>query len=214
MTNNINNYLNRTDEELVKDYKWGDKIAGDILINRYDPIVKKYTRKFFLIGGDENDIFQEGMIGLFKAMQGYNEKATANFKTFAILCIKRQLITAIKISNRQKNAVLNKSISINATIDNEYDESSEIVSVIKDVNDKDPSNIIIEEEFFKEFNDRINNALSDKEKAVFNEFKNGKSYKEIASTLNCKVKSVDTAITRIRKKAKKINAELNGFSDL
>ena len=129
------------------------------------------------------------------------------------MCIKRQLITAIKISNRQKHAVLNKSISINATIDNEYDDSSEIMSVMKDVNDKDPSNIIIEEEFFKEFNDRINNALSEKEKAVFNEFKNGKSYNEIANTLNCKVKSVDTAITRIRKKAKKINAELNSFSE-
>ena len=87
MTNNINNYLNKTDEELAKDYKMGDKNAGDILISRYDPIVKKYTRKFFLIGGDENDIFQEGMIGLFKAMQGYNEKATANFKTFATLCV-------------------------------------------------------------------------------------------------------------------------------
>lgn len=206
--NYINDYDNKTDEELVSIIRTGDKLATDVLLKRYQNIVKFNASNFFLYGGDENDVFQEGMIGLYYAIKNYDKKNGASFKTFAKVCIDRHLITAIKLSNRQKHLLLNTAVSINSTLNENDDNSKEIISFLKNVSSEDPSEIVLRNEYLKEFTDEIKKNLSTKELNVLEEYKMGKSYAEIASSLNCNVKSVDTALTRIRKKALKIQQKL------
>ncbi len=205
--NYINDYENMTDEELVSIIRTGDKIATDVLIKKYQNTVRQSANKFFLYGGDENDVFQEGLIGLYFAIKNFDEKNGASFKTFAKLCVERQLITAIKLSNRQKHLFLNNAISFNANIDNNED-SAEIVEVLQNSYSEDPSEIIMRKEYFKELTEQIGKKLSSRELHVLEEYKTGKSYAEIADALNCNVKAVDTALTRIRRKANKIQRTL------
>ncbi len=208
--NYINDYNQKTDEELVSIIrKENNTTAINILIERYTNLVKYNANKFFLYGGDENDVFQEGMIGLYYAIKKYDENNGASFKTFAQICIDRYLITAIKLSNRQKHIPLNTAFSMNINVDNEDDNSREIITLLKNDKCEDPSEIIVNREFYKELTKKIEKNLSPKELNVLNEFKTGKSYAEIAKTLECNVKSVDTALTRIRRKAAKIKEELN-----
>lgn len=206
--NYINKYDKCSDEELVSIIRTGDKKAADILIKRYQTTVKNSSSKFFLYGGDENDVLQEGLIGLYFAIKNFDENNGASFKTFAKLCVERHLITAIKLSNRQKHTLLNTAISINASVDNEDDSSTEIIEILENIQSEDPSEIIMRKEYFKELTDRIGKKLSTKELNILEEYKTGKSYAEIADKLNCNVKSVDTALTRIRRKANKIQEML------
>lgn len=206
--NYINKYDKYSDEELISIIRTGDKKAADILIKRYHTTVKNSSSKFFLYGGDENDVLQEGLIGLYFAIKNFDEKNGASFKTFAKLCVERHLITAIKLSNRQKHTLLNTAISINSSVDNEDDSSTEIIEILENIQSEDPSEIIMRKEYFKELTDRIGKKLSTKELNILEEYKTGKSYAEIADKLNCNVKSVDTALTRIRRKANKIQEML------
>lgn len=206
------NYENKTDEELISIIRNGDNVVTDILIKRYEDFVKATASRFFLYGGDKNDVFQEGMIGLYYAVKNYKQENGASFKTFAKLCIDRQLITAIKLSNRQKHLVLNNAISINSTLDSDDDNSVQVSSIVKNMNSEDPSEIVLRNEYFKEITSQIENSLSKKEYSVLKEYKLGKSYAEIANTLNCNVKEVDTALTRIRKKASKIQEKYENES--
>lgn len=204
----INEYTSKTDEELISIIQTGNEAALNVLIERYQNVVKINSNKFFLYGSDENDVYQEGMLGLFFAIRNYDPKNGASFKTFAKLCIDRQLITAIKSSNRQKHYLLNNAISINATLENDND-SSEIINFLKDQISEDPSEIIANNEYYQNLNFAIQNVLSPKELNVLEEFKKGKSYSEIAETLTCNVKSVDTALTRIRRKASIIKEKID-----
>ena len=161
------------------------------------------ANRFFMVGAEKEDMIQEGMIGLYKAVKSFNTEKQNSFKTFANMCIERQLITAVKNSNRQKHIPLNSSISLNAAAydDNEDMDKMDVLDV-KTLND--PSDIIADREYFESIENKIKENLSDFELQVLYEYEKGKTYAAIAEKLNAKIKSVDTAIQRIRKKANKI----------
>ncbi len=197
------NYNTITDEELINIYKkdnGADSKALEELITRYTPIVNSKANKFFAAGSEKNDIIQEGMIGLLSAIKSYDsDKNNASFKTFANLCIDRKLITLIKSSNSQKQMPLNYSISLNKKLKEEAEENdNEIIEVVD--SGYNPFDDFINKEYYKGIADNLYNKLSDHERQVFDEYLTGKSYMEIAKKLNCQEKSVDTALTRIRRK--------------
>ena len=205
---NENEYTQMTDEKLIENIKNDDYMALNCLMKRYNDIVNLKANKFFMVGAEKEDIVQEGMIGLYKAVKAFDTDKQNSFKTFANMCIERQLITAVKNSNRQKHIPLNSSVSLNAAAydDNEDMDKIDILDV-KILND--PSDIIAEREYFESMENKIKKALSDFELQVLHEYEKGKSYADIAVKLNAKVKSVDTAIQRIRKKANKIRDNIS-----
>lgn len=198
-------YQQMTDETLLQEANQNqNEKALDCLIDRYKDIVSIKANKFFMVGSEKEDMLQEGYIGLYKAVKSYNSSKQNSFKTFAGLCIERQMITAVKNSNRQKHIPLNSSVSLNAGA---YDEDGDVQ--IMDVLDtrktgEDPLNIVTQKEYFGAVEKIIISNLSDFEKKVLQHFQKGESYAKIAELLNTKTKSVDTAIQRIRKKAQKI----------
>jgi len=156
--------------------------------------------KYFIIGAEKEDIIQEGMIGLFKAIQSYNSDKQNSFKTFANMCIERQLITAIKTSNRQKHMPLNGYVSLNTAAYDE-DEDTSVLEVLDSHQTEDPLDTITKKEYYKRVETAIDENLSDFEKQVLARFIKGESYVTIAEKLETPVKSIDNAIQRIRKKA-------------
>lgn len=195
-----NNYNSMTDEELISLVKSDDKYALDFIIEKYRDLVNMKVGKYFIIGAEKEDIIQEGMIGLFKAIQSFNADKQNSFKTFANMCIERQLITAIKTSNRQKHMPLNSYLSLN-TAAYEDDEDTSILEVFDSHMTEDPLDTITKKEYYKRVEDAIDKSLSDFEKQVLARFIKGESYVTIAEKLDTPVKSVDNAIQRIRKKA-------------
>lgn len=198
-----------SDETLIQKAKQEqNNTALDCLIDRYKDMVSIKANKFFMVGSEKDDMLQEGYIGLYKAVKSYNNQMHNSFKTFAGLCIERQMITAVKNSNRQKHIPLNSSVSLNAGA---YDEDGD--TQVIDVLDtrktgEDPLEIVTKKEYFSVVEKEINTSLSDFEKQVLTHYKNGESYSKIAESLNTKTKSVDTAIQRIRKKAQKIKNKI------
>ena len=197
-----NKYENLTDEQLLKIAK-DDKKALECLLERYNNVANMKANKFFMIGAEREDMVQEGMIGLYKAVKSFDLSKQNSFKTFANLCIERQLITAVKNSNRQKHIPLNSSVSLNASAYDENDDTT-IMEVLETNTVDDPSDIIAQKEYYNFIETKIDESLSGFEKQVLEQYKQGKSYAAIAEKLDTKVKSVDTAIQRIRKKANKI----------
>ena len=195
-----NNYNALTDEELISLVKSNDKYALDFIIEKYKDLVNMKVGKYFIIGAEKEDIIQEGMIGLFKAIQSFNAGKQNSFKTFANMCIERQLITAIKTSNRQKHMPLNSYLSLN-TAAYEDDEDTSMLEVFDSHMIEDPLDTITKKEYYKRVEDAIDKNLSDFEKQVLVRFIKGESYVTIAEKLDTPVKSVDNAIQRIRKKA-------------
>lgn len=204
---NYDKYKEMTDEKLIENIEQNDANALECLIKRYDDVVNMKANKFFMIGAEKEDMIQEGMIGLYKAVKSFNVEKQNSFRTFANLCIERQLITAVKNSNRQKHMPLNSYVSLNASAYEENDETS-VLDVLKIKTVDDPSDIIANKEYFNYMENKIDDSLSDFEKQVLKYYKRGDSYANIATKLNSKVKSVDTAIQRIRKKATKIKNEM------
>lgn len=203
----INKYTQMTDEKLIENIKQEDQKALDCLLERYNDVVSMKANRFFMVGAEKEDMIQEGMIGLYKAVKSYDLEKQNSFKTFANMCIERQLITAVKNSNRQKHIPLNSSISLNSAAydDNEDMDKMDILDV-KTLDD--PSDIIADREYFESIENKIKENLSDFELQVLYEYEKGKSYAAIAEKLNAKIKSVDTAIQRIRKKANKIKENI------
>lgn len=195
-----NNYQDMSDEDLITIIKSGDKSALDFLIGKYKELVNMKVSKFFMIGAEKEDIMQEGLIGLFKAVKNYNPEKQNSFKTFANLCIERQLITAIKSSNRQKHMPLNSYLSLNTTA-YEDDEDSNLLDVFDAHQMEDPLDTITKKEYYQIVENAIDKSLSDFEKQVLNRYMQGESYVQIAEKLDAPVKSIDNAIQRIRKKA-------------
>jgi len=191
---------NKTDEELAEFAKNGDKDALECLLKRYKDLVDMNLSRYFIIGAEKEDIVQEGMIGLYKAVKCFNPEKESSFKSFANMCIERQLITAIKTSNRQKHMPLNSSISLNA---NAYDDDNdmELMEKLELQVLEDPLDTITKKEYYKNIETRIDQTLSDFEKQVLTRYARGESYIRIAEKLDAPVKSVDNAIQRIRKKA-------------
>ncbi len=195
-----NKYNEIPDEELIARIRKGDNKAQNYLLEKYKNLVGMKANKFFLIGAEDDDIIQEGMIGLFKAIQSFDLEKNNSFKTFANLCVERQLITAIKTSNRQKHIPLNSSFSLNNTAYDENDDTT--VMEILDTNFvEDPLDTITKREYMESIENKIDKNLSGFEKQVLNRYIQGESYVDIANKLNSPVKSIDNAIQRIRKKA-------------
>ena len=196
-------YDNMTDEDLVKIIKSGDKSAFEYLLNKYKELVNIKVSKYYIVGAEKDDIVQEGLIGLFKAIKSYKSDMKNSFKSFANMCIERQLITAIKSSNRQKHMPLNSYLSLNISAYDEEDGKSDtpLIDVFNTTLIEDPLDTITKKEYYKNIEETIDKSLSDFEKKVLNKYINGKSYIEIAEDLDTPVKSIDNAIQRIRKKA-------------
>ena len=193
-------YEDVPDEELIKLVHSGDKNALDFLIGKYNDIVSMKANKFFIIGAEKEDMVQEGMIGLYKAIKSFDVEKQNSFKTFANLCIERQLITAIKTSNRQKHIPWNSSFSLNTSAYDENDETS-IMEILDTKLVEDPLETITKKEYFEAVESRIDKNLSTFEKKVLDFYVQGESYVNIAIKLDAQVKAVDNAIQRIRKKA-------------
>ena len=196
-------YDNTKDEELIEIIKAGDEQAFDYLINKYKELVNIKVSKYFIIGAEREDIVQEGLIGLFKAIKDYKPDMQNSFKSFANMCIERQLITAIKTSNRQKHMPLNSYLSLNLSAYDEDDSDSDtsLIDIFDASSAEDPLDTLTKKEYFKFIEETIDKTLSDFEKKVLSQYINGKSYVQIAENLDTPVKSIDNAIQRIRKKA-------------
>ena len=202
-------YNQLSDENLIQEITQNkSSTALECLLDRYKDMVSIKANKFFMVGSEKEDMLQEGYIGLYKAVKSYNDKKQNSFKTFAGLCIERQMITAVKNSNRQKHIPLNSSLSLNAEAYDEDNETQVIEILDTRRTGEDPLNIIEQKEYVDVIEKEINKNLSNFEKEVLTHYKNGESYAEIANNLKSKVKSVDTAIQRIRKKANKIKTRL------
>lgn len=194
-------YSELKDEEIIKLAKNGEESALDFIINKYKEVVNMKVGKYFMIGAEREDIVQEGLIGLYKAVKSFDtENENSSFKTFANICIERQLITAIKTSNRQKHMPLNSYLSLNMSA-YENDEADTVIDVLDSNTTEDPLDTITKKEYYIAVEEAIDKSLSDFEKKVLNRFAQGESYVQIADRLNTPVKSVDNAIQRIRKKA-------------
>ncbi|MCR5702134.1 MAG: RNA polymerase sporulation sigma factor SigH [Lachnospiraceae bacterium] len=193
------NYDILTDEQLIDEIRNGDEEATEYLIKKYSPLVMKSTRTLFLIGADTEDLTQEGMIGLFKAIQSYKPDNNASFFTFAQLCIKRQIYTAIKASNREKHSPLNSYISLYASTG---ESDIELIENLEADRSTDPEHIILSRENILRVNELLSSKLSKMEQTVLPLYLDGLSYNDIAKKLDKPTKSIDNAISRIRDKLK------------
>jgi len=193
------NYRNCDDEELICLACQGDLIAEESLINKYKKLVKIKARSYFLIGADTEDIIQEGMIGLYKAVRNYQFKKLSSFKAFAELCITRQIITAIKSATRQKHIPLNSYISLNKPIYND-DSDRTLLDIIDNMSINDPQDLFLNGEKLNHLKVKIKRILSDLERDVLESYLDAKSYQEIAADLGRHVKSIDNALQRIKRK--------------
>ena len=195
-------YVNKLDEEVVLEAKGGNSRAQEYLINKYEAFVKAKARSYFLIGADKEDIYQEGMIGLYKAIRDFKPSKLTSFKAFAELCVTRQIITAIKTATRQKHIPLNTYISLNKPI---YEEDSDrtLLDVLTSLRISDPEELLISKEEMGHIEKEIARLLSDLEMEVLMSYLDGKSYQEIACDLDRQAKSIDNALQRVKRKLEK-----------
>jgi len=190
------------DDKILEQIKCGNNFALEFLINKYKNFVRSKAKTYFLIGADKEDIVQEGMIGLFKAIRDFNDEKCVSFRAFAEICITRQIITAIKTATRQKHMPLNSYISLNKPIFEEEGERALIETINNDRN-SDPEYLFISKEELNGIEGKMNEILSPLELEVLYSYLNGSSYQEIAVTLDKPVKSIDNALQRVKKKLEK-----------
>ncbi|WP_089609452.1 RNA polymerase sporulation sigma factor SigH [Dehalobacterium formicoaceticum] len=192
-------FVMMVDEDIVEIAKDGNISAQEYLINKYKNFVRAKARSYFLIGADREDIIQEGMIGLYKAIRDFRCDKLSSFRAFAELCITRQIITAIKTATRQKHIPLNSYVSLNKPI---YDEDSDrtLLDVISGAKITDPEELVISREEFDDIEEKMGEILSSLEWKVLMFYLEGKSYQEIAVDLNRHVKSIDNALQRVKRK--------------
>lgn len=187
------------DDEVLQLIHQENKLALDFLINRYRRFVQGKARTYFLIGADREDIIQEGMIGLYKAIRDYDKNKLSSFKAFAELCITRQIITAIKTATRQKHSPLNSYVSLDKPI---FDEESDrtLLDVIEEVRSIDPEELLVNQEELVDMELKLSGLLSGLEKDVLHLYLDGRTYQEISVKLNRHVKSIDNALQRVKRK--------------
>lgn len=193
---------NEEDKAYILKIKSGDETSLNQIMEKYKNLVYAKAKSFFIVGAEQEDIIQEGMIGLFKAIKGYDSEKNVTFKSFADICIKRQIISAIKASTRQKHIPLNSYLSLNK---NAYDEDTdrEVIEQLDVDTIPDPLETITKKETYRNLELKMTEILSDFEQQVFNEYLNGESYNNIAIKLKTHSKAVDNAIQRIKKKVEK-----------
>jgi len=189
-----------TDEELVALYHQGEQAAVDALLHRYRTFTRLKARSYFLVGADKDDIIQEGMIGLYKAIRDYVPDRQASFRAFAELCITRQIITAVKTATRQKHVPLNTYVSLSKPIGGEEDSDWSLQDVLENIQVPDPADLVISHDELRSMKIAFAEILSDFEAEVLHMYVEGKSYQEIAERLDRHVKSIDNAIQRIKRK--------------
>ncbi len=192
-------YDGMEDEKIVELAGQGDKKAEEYLVHKYKNFVRARARSYFLIGADKEDIIQEGMIGLFKAIRDFRSDKQSSFRAFAELCITRQIITAVKTATRQKHIPLNSYVSLNKPI---YDEESDrtLLDVISGSRVTDPEELIISREEFNDIEGKMGEILSPLEWQVLMAYLDGKTYQEMAVILHRHVKSIDNALQRVKRK--------------
>ncbi len=200
------NFSQESDEEIVKLAKNGEEFATEYLINKYKNFVRVKAKSYFLVGADREDIIQEGMIGLYKAIRDFRADKLSSFRAFAELCITRQIITAIKTATRQKHIPLNSYISLNKPI---YDEDSDrtMLDILSGTKITDPEEVFISHELSDDLRERIQENLSELESQVLLSYLEGKSYQEMAKELSRHVKSIDNALQRVKRKIEKTLGE-------
>ncbi|MBD7912692.1 MULTISPECIES: RNA polymerase sporulation sigma factor SigH [Clostridium] len=199
---NYSEFEEKLDEEVVLEAKDGNARAQEYLITKYENFVKAKAKSYFLIGADKEDIYQEGMIGLYKAIRDFRPDKLTSFKGFAELCVTRQIITAIKTATRQKHIPLNTYVSLNRPI---YEEESDrtLLDVLAGLKITDPEELIISQEQMAHIENEISKVLSELELEVLTSYLDGKSYQEIACDLDRHAKSIDNALQRVKRKLEK-----------
>lgn len=195
-----------TDEEIVAQAQAADGTALEFLLNKYKNFVRSRARSYFLIGADHEDIVQEGMIGLYKAIRDFKPDRLSSFRAFAELCITRQIITAIKTATRQKHIPLNSYVSLNKPI---YDEESDrtLMDIMTEDAQSNPESMFIDREDLSVIRGKIGELLSELEKQVLDLYMDGKSYQEISEEMGRHVKSIDNALQRVKRKLTKLLEE-------
>ncbi|MEG0830591.1 MAG: RNA polymerase sporulation sigma factor SigH [Anaerovoracaceae bacterium] len=192
---------NLTDEKLVQIAQVGDLHAEEYLIRKYKDVVRIRAQLYFIMGADGDDVVQEGMIGLFKAIKSYKPERTASFHTFAELCINRQIITAIKTANRKKHSPLNTSISLNNPVGETIgQENATLQETLPAGSEADPEELLVIKDVMNYILSNDGGMFSNLEMKVWNEYLQGKGYLEIAGITEKTPKAIDNAIQRIKKK--------------
>ncbi|MBQ7849514.1 MAG: RNA polymerase sporulation sigma factor SigH [Clostridia bacterium] len=201
-------YAGLPDEEIVALCRTGDSVAVEFLLNKYKTFVRSKARSYFLIGADHEDIVQEGMIGLYKAIRDFRPEKLSSFRAFAELCITRQIITAIKTATRQKHIPLNSYVSLNKPL---YDDESDrtLMDVCAEGHSANPEEMLISQEDLAGIHQRIDEVLSGLEQEVLSAYLAGKSYQQIADNLGRHVKSIDNALQRVKRKLEKYLEDLS-----
>lgn len=200
-------YKGMTDEELIVKLREGDEAIMDYLMEKYKNLVRKEAIAMYLLGGDTDDLIQEGMIGLFKAVRDYKLDTEASFYTFAKLCVTRQMYSAIEASKRKKHSPLNSYVSL-------YEKNEDkvaLVETIEPVTETNPEEILISQEYASRLEKQLEESLSPLEHKVLYLHMLGTDYKTIAKLLDKSVKTIDNALQRIKAKTQKI---LDGFADV
>ena len=195
-------FKDKSDEEVVSEAQKGNNRAQEYLITKYENFVKSKAKSYFLIGADKEDIYQEGMIGFYKAIRDFKLDKFTSFKAFAEICVTRQIITAIKTATRQKHIPLNTYVSLNKPI---YEDESDrtLIDVLSSIAISDPEELIISQEQMEYIEEEIAKVLSELELEVLTSYLDGKSYQEIASDLDRHEKSIDNALQRVKRKLEK-----------
>ena len=194
------------DEDLVALAQKGDDKALDYLFGKYIPYVRNKSLSYFIAGADRDDIIQEGMIGLFKAVRDFSSERGVTFKTFADICVTRQILTAVKNASRQKHAPLNFYISLNKSVADDDDDST-LEDILGHAQSTNPEDILLEKEKADTLGAEMHKLLSEFEQQVLSLYLQGKSYADIALEIGKSPKSVDNALQRIKKKFEKISSD-------
>ena len=201
MYNNMKKYNRLPDEQLIKDLRAGETEIMDYIINKYKPLVRKKAKAMYLLGGENDDLIQEGMIGLFKAVRDFDVEQENSFFSFADLCISRQMYTAIKLSQRLKHMPLNSYVSIYESWDDaSEDKRPPLIEQLQDEKENNPEELFLDKEYFASMERKLKESLSDLESRVLHLHLMGEDYRSIAKLLDKSPKSIDNALQRIKHK--------------
>jgi len=189
-----------SDEAVVAAARGGDQLAMEYLLNRYTNFVRIRARNYFLLGGDRDDIMQEGMIGLYKAVRDFQSDKLVSFRAFADLCITRQIITAIKTATRQKHIPLNHSVSLDKPAFQDEEGGRTLLDTLQSNNSLDPEGVVVRRFVSEEIRERMKLDLSELERSVLTLYLEGQSYREMSDVLKRGAKSIDNALQRLKRK--------------
>ena len=194
-------YETMADEQLIRKLREGETAIADFIVNKYKSMVKKKAKAMFLLGGENDDLIQEGMIGLFKAIRKYDLSQEVSFASFADLCVSRQMSSAIKMSNRKKHSPLNSYVSLYQSDDDEAEENNILlIEQLQNAQGGNPEDIFLDKEYFKTMEQELAKRLSDFESKVLHLHLLGEDYRTIAKLLDKSPKSIDNALQRIKQK--------------